>query len=150
MLHLLAPVPAVMLPSAMGIFAARGRVAFGSNAWDVLSRLTGQETEVWIVATASDAPAAGVPGWTIGKIVLRGVLAGVTRSVRGRHPDPAIRPAAALTPDEFRYDQFWEVAELQRLDPPLSPIGLRTRQNAALARIPQGPILIRDPQGAAP
>jgi hypothetical protein len=150
MLHLLAPVPAVHLPSAMDTFAARGRVAFGSNAYDVLAQVAAKEATFWIAATATDAPAAGVSGWTIGKIVLSGRLAAVTEARRGRHPDPGLRPRSTETDDEFHYAQYWEVEALTRLDPPLSPIGLRTRQKVALTRIPQGPILILDPQAPPP
>lgn len=149
MKHLLAPVPAVILPSAVETHENAGRVAFGSNAFDVLSKLRDQEVTVWIVATAADAPAGGVAGFPVGKVVLKGRLAGIVDGDRrGLHPDPALRPAATLNDAEWHYGLFWEVAEMQRLVPSRAVAGLVSAQGVKLVRPPHGPLPIRDPDSA--
>lgn len=147
MIHLLAPVPAVHIPSARQTLIAHGAVAFGSNAFEVLNPLHGKEVTVWIAASATDAPPSGVAGVEIGRVVMRARLrAIVTANRRGRHPNEALRPASTLDDSEFHYGQFWEVEGAQDLHPGLPVVGLRTARGVRLEALPLGPILIRDPE----
>lgn len=146
MAHVLAPVPALHLPAAAASFARAGRVAFGSNAWEFWRRQAAGATVVWVVASASGFPAGGMPGIDPGKLIFRGLLAGIAEAVRGRHPDPALRPAS--TAGDGPWAMFFELQALVRLDRPRPVIGLVTLQGTRLVRVPQGPIAIRDPEEA--
>ncbi|MCC6305490.1 MAG: hypothetical protein IT545_09870 [Rhodobacteraceae bacterium] len=148
MSHVLAPVPALHLPAAAATFARAGRVAFGSNAWEFWRRQAPGQAVVWIVASATDFPAGGVPGIDPGKVVFRGGLLALVAAVRGRHPDPGLRPAT--TASDLAWAMFFELDGLERLARPLPVIGILTLQGARLARVPQGPIAIRDPGEAPP
>jgi hypothetical protein len=151
MLHLLAPVPAVHLVAAQDTFRRMGRVAFGSNAFDVLNKVNGKDVTVWIAASSTSAPPGGVPGIEIGKIVLCGQLAGIVNADRrGNHPDPSFRPATTLADKEEHWAQFWEVVALEALRPTLSPIGLRAKGPGRLIGIPLGPVLIDPPDRHTP
>ena len=143
--HVLAPVPAVHLPSAEATFAAQGRVAFGSDAWTFWLKQVALETCVWIVASATDFPKAGLPRIDPGKVIFRGTLIGtVEADRRHRHPDPALRPANPATFGASA--MFFELADLVRLAPPLPVLRLATLQGIRLQRVPQGPLAIRDPE----
>ena len=147
MIHLLAPVPAVHIPSARQTLIAQGVVAFGSNAFEVLNPLQGKEVTVWIAASATDAPPSGVPAVEIGRVVMRARLRGiVAANRRGRHPNDALRPATTLNDSEFHYGLFWEVEAAQDLHPGIPVVGLRTAKGVRLEAMPLGPILIRDPE----
>jgi hypothetical protein len=145
MKHLLVPVPARHVAAARETLARSGRVAFGSNAFDVLNRQRGQDVTVWIAASATGGP---VPGVHVGHVILKGRLAGIVDADRrGRHPDPSLRPDT--TSDDGQWGQFLEVDEVTDLAPTLPVVGLVTVQGQKLQRLPQGPLPIRDP-GAAP
>lgn len=146
MTHVLAPVPALHLPAAAAAFARAGRVAFGSNAWEFWRRQPAEWTAVWVVASSAGFPAAGLPGIDPGKVIFRGRLAGVVAAVRGRHPDPALRPDS--TGSDEPWAMFFELDALERLARPRPVIGLVTVQGVRLSRVPQGPIAIRDPAEA--
>jgi len=146
MTHVLAPVPALHLPAAAAAFARAGRVAFGSNAWEFWRRQAPERTAVWVVASSTGFPAGGLPGIDPGKVIFRGRLAGIVAAVRGRHPDPALRPDS--TAGDEPWAMFFELEMLERLGRPRPVIGLVTVQGARLARVPQGPIAIRDPDEA--
>jgi hypothetical protein len=45
---------------------------------------------------------------------------------------------------------FFEVTDLVRLAPPRSVIGIVMQTGTRLARVPEGPIAIRDPEEPAP
>jgi len=143
MSDILAPVPALHLPSAEATFTAQGRVAFGSDAWLFWSKAV-PGTPVWIVASATAFPAGGIPGIDPGKVIFSARLAAVVEADRRhRHPNPALRPAT--TSDDGAWTVFFEVEELARLTPPISVIGLRTVQGVSLNRVPQGPLAIHAP-----
>lgn len=143
MSDILAPVPARHLPSAEATFAAHGRVAFGSDAWEFWNRQA-PGTPVWIVASSTGFPAEGLKDFDPGKVILSGRLAAVVEADRRhRHPNPDLRPAS--TESDGAWTVFFEVEALQRLAPPFSVIGLRTAQGVALTRVPHGPIAIRPP-----
>lgn len=144
MTDILAPVPALHLPSAEATFAAQGRVAFGSDAWEFWNKAaTG--TQVWIVASATDFPTGGIPGIDPGKLIFSARLAAVVEADRRhRHPNPALRPAT--TAEDGAWTVFFEVDDLVRLPRPFSVIGLRTLQGVSLARVPHGPLAIRPPE----
>jgi hypothetical protein len=144
MTHILAPVPALHLPSAETVFARQGVVAFGSDAWEFWQKaLVG--SRVWIVASATDFPSAGLPGIDPGKLIFSARLAAITLADRRhRHPNPDLRPAS--TEADGNWTLFFEVDDLTRLAPPLSVIGVRTVQGVGLQRVPHGPLNIRDPQ----
>jgi hypothetical protein len=130
--------------SARQVLARAGRVAFGSNAFDILRRLEGQEVTVWIAASATGGP---VPGVHVGHVVMKGRLAGIVAADRrGRHPDPALRPET--TADDGHWGQFIEVDEVTELQPTLPVAGLVTVQGQRLQKLPQGPLPIRDPEAA--
>ena len=143
--HILAPVPALHLPSAEATFRAEGRVAFGSDAWEFWRKVT--EATVWIVASSTGFPPNRLPGIDPGKLIFKARLAGTTEADRRhRHPDPNLRPASAA--GDGAWTLFFEVDELTRLSRTRPVIGLRTLQGISLQRVPQGPLLIHDPEAA--
>jgi len=147
MIHVLAPVPALHLPSAEATFRARGRVAFGSDAWEFWRKIT--EATVWIVVSATGFPRGGLPGIDPGKLIFKSRFAGTTEADRRhRHPDPDLRPASAT--GDGAWTLFFEVDGLTRLTPPLSVIGLRSLQGIGLQRVPQGPLVVQDPGNLSP
>jgi hypothetical protein len=147
-MHILAPVPAVHLPSAEETFRREGRVAFGSNAWEFWRKQTPGAATVWIVASATGFPAVGLPGIDPGKLIFRGTYAGMVDARRGVHPTPALRPASTGT--DGAWAMFFELTDLARLAPPRSVIGIVMHTGTRLARVPEGPIAIRDPEEPAP
>ncbi|MGD9919635.1 MAG: hypothetical protein AB7U46_16640 [Paenirhodobacter sp.] len=143
MFCLLCPVPAVHLPSAMETFEREGRVAFGSNATELLLGLDlSGEGYVWIAASSTGG---GAPGIDVGKVVLKGRLAAITPpGRRGGHPDPRLRPASTQTDDAFLL--YWELSAFERVSPALPLAQFKTRAGKALSAMPHGPTLIACPE----
>jgi hypothetical protein len=130
---LLAPVPAVHLHDAVAVAAGCGRVAFGTDSFDLFDRLrrTGVigTLPVYVVAsrTGSERLTGGGTHLDVSKVHLRGVLGAVTDGDRrGRHPDATIRPASALATDR-KWALFWELNEVEELKPPLALAQFATR-----------------------
>ena len=143
-MHILAPVPALHLPSAQATFQQHRRVAFGSNAWEFWrTRQTGAAT-VWVVASSTGFPKDGILGIDPGKVIFRGTFDRMVDSLRGKHPNPNLRPAS--TDDDGAWAVFFEIVDLVRLTRPLPVIQQITISGQKLARVPEGPLQIRDPE----
>jgi hypothetical protein len=115
---ILAPVPAVHLKSALDTCAAAGRVAFGSDAWEVLQRAGknyGEGISVLIYPTHhhGDPDRLSDPGY----VNFRGVFHGITMAHGGKHPDPTIRPRTTIEgrSSDTAWAMFWEVSDLVHL-----------------------------------
>ena len=115
----LAPVPAIFMKAAQVTCAVQGRVAFGSEAWDVFSRtnkIYGSGIPVLICPTAhhGDPDHIARPGYA----TFRATYLGTTSAQAGKHPNPAIRPAATIAGAgaDTRWSFFWEVSDLVQLE----------------------------------
>ncbi|MDI6711974.1 MAG: hypothetical protein QMD96_01915 [Anaerosomatales bacterium] len=145
---LLAPVPEVFLPEGKHLCEnpRRGKVAFGSRAWEVFRRLDalrgGLPVYTLIYASHAGAPRP-VASW-------RGYYIGHVEGVNGAHPDgPKYRPRTAVEDreDEGWWAVFWEVTGLEPLSVPISIGELRgfgAKRNYA-PFIPEGPVIIERP-----
>jgi len=143
---LLAPVPVAHLRDAIAVAARRGRVAFGSDSFDLLDRLRRGGAvgvlPVYVVGsrTGADSAAGAGPVPEVGRVHLRGRLAAITEGDRrGRHPDAIIRPDSALSTDG-RWALFWELDEVELLKPPLALAQFATRSGQPWLRVPEGPV----------
>ena len=144
MLHILAPVPAVHLPSALETFNRENRVAFGTKATDLFQNLRGKDVVVWIAASSTGAPVGGIEGIEIGKIVASGKLdKTVDADEMGRHPNINLRPKTAL--DDEPWHLFWEVTMLEKLSKTIAINGIISTKGKKLTKIPLGPTQIKSP-----
>lgn len=144
MKHLLCPVPPVHIVAARETAERHGRVAFGSEDFEKVLALEGQEATIWIAASTGYVPPDGVQGVDIGKVILVGRLAGVGWcDARGRPPRPELRPAT--TADDTIWKVFYEVADVRPLSRPLPTAGLRTEGGGTVRVAPHAIIPIRDP-----
>ncbi len=116
---LLAPVPIEYLSTGADVCKKRGKVAFGSLAWELFRRLdtlrAGLKVRAYFYAShTGDIPRKEV-SW-------QGLYIGYCDSVGGAHPDgKRYRPtAAAQHPDDNagHWAVFWEVTDLQLLATP--------------------------------
>ena len=148
-LALLTPVPLEHLVDGEAVAASEGRVAFGSQAWEVfreLERESGSDTPVLIYASHT----GGLPNL---KVTWRGNFLRYVESRGGAHPDGTrFRPpsTAEWHEDEERYwAGFYEVELLHRLDEEgqLRIADLRDRRGKRYGRgfVPEGPIIISAP-----
>lgn len=148
---ILAPVPASILVSAVETCAEIGRVAFGSNAWELFAKTDqeyGEGLPVLIYPTHhyGDPDKLCAPGY----VTFCGIYLGMTPAKAGKHPNPAVRPFATI--DEHSADtawaMFWEVSDLARL-PKQDRVAITTLtsvgQKKPLANgfVPHGPILVK-------
>jgi hypothetical protein len=146
---LLAPVPWEHLVDGQHVARAAGRVAFGSRAWEVFSKLDtlrrGQPVDAWIYA--SHAAVAGVP-----TVRWRARYLGQVGAVAGAHPQGStFRPPSTLEGGEDRgghWALFWEVEGLHELAPAdairvsaFQGLDRKTRYSARF--VPEGPLLVR-------
>ena len=146
-LALLAPVPFVFLPEGEELCRRKGKVAFGSRAWELFRELDnlrdGLPVEVFIYASQTDDPSL-VVSW-------HGYYIGSVESDNGAHPEGRkYRPAYTTKDGEDRagyWGVFWEVADLKPT-PPI-PIGKLRGHGAKKAYgtpfVPEGPIIIDRP-----
>jgi hypothetical protein len=135
---LLAPVPLAHLTDGAVVANEKGKVAFGSRAWEVFRRLDGLRdglpVDVWIYA--SHAHVGGPP-----KATWRARYIGHVDAVGGAHPQGAkFRPPRAI---------FWEVEYLRELEPgeamPVADFqGLDRKSRYAKLFVPEGPLLVLD------
>jgi hypothetical protein len=128
------------------VASERGRVAFGSDSFDLFDRLrrTGAvgTLPVYVVAsrTGSEPGTGYAPALDVSKVHVRGTLAAITDcDRRGRHPDPTIRPGSALATDGG-WALFWELVDVEELKPPLVLAQFATRSGQPWLRIPEGPV----------
>ena len=145
---LLAPVPLEHLADGAAVCRKRGKVAFGSRAWEVFRELDllrqGQPADVLIYA--SHAGVSGPP-----RVTWRAEYIGQVESRRGAHPDGmTYRPPSTAQyagDNEGHWAVFWEVRGLRRLsDEELISIrdltGFKAKSRYRAEFVPQGPILV--------
>lgn len=150
---LLAPVPAIFMASALQTCEAHGRVAFGTNAFEVFAKLDleyGEGLPVLIYPTGHHGNPDGIcePGYANFRAVYR-----KTQSAsRGRHPTPALRPASTVQGDQAdsAWAMFWEVGDLVRLSKadrvPIISLTAEGKKKALPAGfVPHGPMLVTAP-----
>lgn len=147
---LLAPVPAVHLKAALDTCTAAGRVAFGTEAFDVFHKAmteygAGIPVLIWPTAHFGDPDNLCDPGY--GRF--RGTLVGTVEARVGRHPNPAVRPATTISGNrpDGRWSMFWEVSDLVRLSDAerVAITALATEAGKPLAKgfVPHGPTLVK-------
>jgi hypothetical protein len=148
---ILAPVPANILKSALETCADAGRVAFGSNAWEVFNRLDleyGEGLPVLIYATHH----YGDPDklCDVGYANFHGVYLRTKLAQGGKHPNPSVRPIvtvegpAADTPWAF----FWAISDLVQLGKHervaiASLTAEGQKKSLANGFVPHGPMLVK-------
>jgi hypothetical protein len=98
---ILAPIPAVILKSAFDTCAKAGRVAFGTNAWELFEKIEheyGSGLPVLIYPTHffGDPDRLCTPAFAS----FRGIFVGTRTPLGGKHPNPALRPAITVEGDE--------------------------------------------------
>src|SRR5258706_15866086 len=127
MLALLAPVQAEILADGYHVRNSAGLVAFGtgaateenSGAWsfEFFSKPEFKSGKGYlpVLIFGSGTDLAGPhPLHRPGYVTATAIYEGVRTGVRGKHPQPAFRPQAALDAD-FDYPLFWEVSKLKAL-----------------------------------
>jgi hypothetical protein len=145
---LLTPVPLQHLVGGREICTREGRVAFGSQAWEVFRELDvqgGAGTRVLIYASHSDVPGRPRVSWTAS--YLRYV-----ESKGGSHPERTrFRPPSTIADGEDAagyWAGFYEVADLQTLaiDDQIAVRDLTDRRGRRYRRdfVPEGPVIITD------
>lgn len=148
-LALLTPVPLDHLEDSTPTAEEWGKVAFGSNAWEVfreLDRLRGSlPVKVFIYASHSTSPVGLKVSWT-------GNYIGYVHSVGGAHPERERfrSPIAAKEDSAHFWGGFWEVEGLRRMDPveflAISDLRGWKKQTYFKANfIPEGPLLVERP-----
>jgi hypothetical protein len=148
---ILAPVPATILRSAEDTCAAVGRVAFGSEAWEVFNRAdleygTGLAVLIYPTQHYGDPNQLCDPGYAC----FRAVYLGTKPSRAGRHPDPSARPPATIHgPDaDTAWPLFWEVSNLVPLSKRdrvaiVSLTAERQKKPLGNGFVPHGPMLVK-------
>ena len=148
---ILAPVPATILRAAQETCAASGRVAFGSNAWEVFNKATldyGHGLPVLIYPTHhyGDPDRLCDPGYA----TFRATYLGTKLAQGGKHPDPAVRPIVTVEglAADTAWALFWEVGDLVQLAKAdrIGIISLTAEaQKKPLAKsfVPHGPMLVK-------
>jgi hypothetical protein len=144
---LLAPIPEEHLISGLETLGRSGKIAFGSKSWELFSKLdsmlAGSECDVLIYASDPNRHVSP-PAVTWKARYVTSSLA-----VNGAHKDGMkYRPdSTAKYPldNKGNWVLFWEVNNLQRLQPPIKLGQLRgfEKPNRYLTEfIPRGPLLI--------
>jgi len=148
---ILAPVPATILVSAVETCAEIGRVAFGSNVWELFAKTDqeyGEGLPVLIYPTHhyGDPDKLCAPGYA----TFRGTYLSMIPARAGKHPNPAVRPLATI--EEHSADTawalFWEVGNLVQLakQDRVAITSLTAEgQKRPLANgfVPRGPMLVK-------
>lgn len=128
-----------------------GRVAFGSNAWELFAKIEqeyGDGLPVLIYATHH----FGNPDNLCdpGHCPFRSTYLGMTHSKAGKHPNPAVRPLPTI--EEHSADTawaiFWEVGNLVQLPKQdrvviISLTAEGQEKRLANGFVPHGPMLVR-------
>jgi hypothetical protein len=148
---LLCPVPEEHLEDGAILCQEEGRVAFGSQAWELfevkLDKLRKRDpVRVLIYASHSKETRGPIVSWEAA--YLRYV-----RSVGGMHPDDRkYRAASTEKEDRQRYwGGFWEVENLRKLEPEeqikvADLTGYASQSHFKLNFVPEGPLLIENPR----
>jgi len=150
-ISILTPVPAVHLKSALETCSRAGRVAFGSDAWQLFQKVSdeyGEGLPVLIYPTHhhGDPDNLCAPGYAN----FRGVYHGMTWPHAGKHPNPTIRPRTTIegpSPDSA-WAMFWEVSDLMLLGK-LDRVAITDLTAEARSKVlrkgfvPYGPMLVK-------
>jgi hypothetical protein len=141
---LLAPVPLQHLHSGVATCQQEGKVAFGSNAFDALHKLTedAQGAPCDVFFYASDACTPGPP-----KVTWKGRYLRWVHAKAGRYPNgEKYRPAT--TESDTKWALFWEVSDLRELPAPehipvgnLEAIGKSSKLPPHF--VPIGPLVVK-------
>jgi hypothetical protein len=151
---ILAPVPATIMRSAMDTCTVEGRVAFGSDAWDVFDRANreyGEGIPVLIYPTHryGDPDKLCDPGF----VPLRADYFGTTPATKaGKHPNPAVRPQITISgrSADSAWTIFWEVRNLIQV-PKSNRIVITSLTSEGQKKplgngfVPHGPMLVKAP-----
>ena len=148
---LLAPVPLEHLADGVDVCAEKGKVAFGSRAWEVFRKLDelrkGELVDVFIYASHTGLSGPPEVSWRaryIGHVVSDG----------GAHPDGMqYRPesTAKYSDDNKGYwAVFWEVESLVQIESDkririTDFCGLDKNKHYPKVFVPEGPLLIKHP-----
>ncbi len=143
---LLTPVPLEHLVDGREVCAQEGRVAFGSQAWEVfreLDREGGPGTLVLIYASHSGA--LGRP-----RVTWSASYHQYVESRGGAHPERSrIRPPSTITDTVGYWAGFYELKRLELLseDEEIAIRNLSDRAGRRYARdfVPEGPMIITEP-----
>ncbi|MCJ2086452.1 hypothetical protein MKK88_10670 [Methylobacterium sp. E-005] len=123
---ILAPVPAVIIDSAMETCAREGVVAFGTNAFEVFHRVE-EEYGTGIPVIIKPTSRYGDPkGYA--RMSFSGKFERFTKADRqGLHPEPEKRPAVTLSPEDpdTPVYGFWEISNLRLMPNQVSMGSLR-------------------------
>ncbi len=145
-LAILAPVPLLHLEDGEYVSTHKGKVAFGSRAWEFFRKLDeerdGLEVETFIYASHTDVRDFSVT-W-------HGRYVGHVEGVNGLHPKGRrYRPPSTLKwDDEGYWAVFWEVAGLERLAEPIPIAELHawgTDEPYGKGFVPEGPMRVARP-----
>jgi hypothetical protein len=146
---LLAPIPAIYIVEGESVHAKHGRVAYGSDAWELFNRLRldGVDKQLPVLIYASATESSHLANEiALHKIVSSAVLDGFENSVGGKHRRPHLRTKRALETDS-KFALFWEIVNLNRLSRPANLSSVRTliatgKKGKILTEAPRGPIRI--------
>jgi hypothetical protein len=123
---ILAPVPAVIIDSALETCTREGVVAFGTNAFEVFHRVE-EEYGPGRPVIIKPTPRHGDPrGYA--RMTFSGLFERFTKADRqGLHPEPAKRPAVTLNPEDADTPVygFWEISNFQLMPNRVSLVSLR-------------------------
>ncbi|MDO9556171.1 MAG: hypothetical protein Q7J82_01105 [Coriobacteriia bacterium] len=141
---LLAPVPADLLEEGERMCEVKGKVAFGTRAWELFRRLDdmrdGLPVDVYFYASHSD---------TLDRVVSwRGRYVGHVEGVDGKHPaGRRYRSPLALNDGSGWWAVFWEVKDLHQIDPiPTANFrGYGAQKEYGASFVPEGPMIIEHP-----
>lgn len=146
---ILAPVPEIHLISGLETCEKEGKVAFGSDAWELFREVDemrkGSEVEVFIYPSHldSDKPLLMSAAW-------HGIYVGQMLSRRGRYPgDKRFRPESTQS-DRPNWAIFWEMENLCELPateriPIPSFVSASKKITGDRRSLPHGPMLVKYP-----
>ncbi len=146
---IVAPVSEPQLISGVETCDLEGKVAFGSDAWELFREADeirkGEEVEVFIYPSHPDSEKP-----LIMSVVWQGIYLGHLPSRRGRYPgEKRFRPASAPL-DKSTWAVFWEVQNLRELPaseqiPITSFQNLNKKVSSDRRFLPHGPLLVESP-----
>jgi hypothetical protein len=135
MKHFFAPVPAVHIVSAWETFQKEGKVAFGSNQYELLLSLNGQAATIWIGASAGYVPSGGVSGVDIGKVLYKARFVEAEFADRRGNPQkPNLRPVS--TAGDSAWTIFYVVNEMKHLAKPIPSAALKRKGGGGIDTSP--------------
>jgi len=146
---LLTPIPAIHIEEGEAVFAEYGRVAFGSDNWELFDRLRQEGVDkslpVLIYASATGLQTRSSP-FALHKVVCSAMLDGFEESRGGKHKRPHLRTKTAFETDSG-FALFWEVVALKRLEATINlnslrPLQAKGKTGKVLTEAPRGPIRV--------